>query len=76
MQPRHFDALHLLGVVAYQAGNPLQAVELIGKAIEINPNSSAAYNNRGNVLQSLERLHEALDSFDHTSELKPGMRKH
>ncbi len=66
MQPRHFDALHLLGVVAYQAGNPLQAVELIGKAIEINPNSSAAYNNeRGNVLQSLKRLDEALDSFDH-----------
>ena len=71
MQPRHFDALHLLGLIAYQTGNPLQAIELIGNAIEINPNSAAAYNNRGNVLQDLKRLDEALESFDHASELKP-----
>ncbi len=71
MQPRHFDALHLLGVIAYQSGNSLLAAELIGKAIEIDPNSAAAYTNRGNALQDLKRLDEALDSFDRASELKP-----
>ncbi|MGZ5801468.1 MAG: tetratricopeptide repeat protein, partial [Burkholderiaceae bacterium] len=36
-QPRHFDALHYLGVIATQTNDHHRAVELIGKAIEINP---------------------------------------
>ena len=32
VQPRHFDALHLLGVIAAQTKNFSQAVELIGRA--------------------------------------------
>jgi protein O-GlcNAc transferase len=48
-QPTHFDALHLSGVIAAQSKNPALAVELIGKAIEINPKNAAAYSNRGTV---------------------------
>ena len=33
--PQQVDALHLLGVVAYQQGNPARAVELIGRAIAL-----------------------------------------
>ncbi len=36
--PNHAHALHLLGVVAHQAGKPVLAIELIGKAIAIEPN--------------------------------------
>ena len=32
-QPNHFDALHLLGVIAVQTRRTERAVELIGKAI-------------------------------------------
>ena len=35
--PDHADALHLLGVLACQAGRPDAAIELIGRAIAINP---------------------------------------
>jgi predicted O-linked N-acetylglucosamine transferase (SPINDLY family) len=71
MQPGHFDALHLLGVIAFQTKNPAQAVELIGRAIEIDPGNAVAYNNRGTALQDLRRLDEALDSFDHALGIKP-----
>ena len=35
--PGHFDALHLLGVIAAQTNDNRRAVELIGKAIAIYP---------------------------------------
>src|SRR5437868_13324332 len=42
-QPDHFDALHMLGVVAYQTGRAARAVELINRAIERNANVASAY---------------------------------
>ena len=50
-QPDHFDALHLLGVIAAQSGNPEIAADLIGKAIKINPKSAPAHSNLGNALK-------------------------
>src|SRR5579863_271806 len=46
-RPDHFDALHLLGIVACQTKNPLQGEELFGKAIKIKPNVAEAHNNHG-----------------------------
>jgi predicted O-linked N-acetylglucosamine transferase (SPINDLY family) len=71
LQPVHFDALHLSGVIALQSKNPALAVELIGKAIEIKPDYAAAYYNRGLALQELKRLEEALSSYDRAIEIKP-----
>lgn len=70
-QPKHFNALHLLGVIASQSKNPTLAVELIGKAIEINANQAAAYSNRGNALQELRRWDEALASYDRAIAINP-----
>ena len=70
-RPNYFDALHLLGVIAYQTKNLHQAEELIGKAIKVNPNDAAAYSNLGNVLQDLKRLDEALASYGKAIALKP-----
>ena len=53
---RHVDALHLLGVVAYQGGDDLRAVELIGRAIAINPGQSVFHNILGLVLHRLGKL--------------------
>ena len=70
-RPNHFDALHLLGVIAYQTKNLHQAEELIGKAIKVNPNNAAAYSNRGTALKDLKRLDEAIASYDKAIALKP-----
>jgi tetratricopeptide (TPR) repeat protein len=40
-QPDHADALHLLGVVALQQGNLPRAVELMSRAIAVNPSVAA-----------------------------------
>jgi predicted O-linked N-acetylglucosamine transferase (SPINDLY family) len=70
-QARHFDAIHLLGVIANQTKNPALAAELIEKAIGINTNNAPAYSNRGNALLELKRLDEALVSYDKAIALKP-----
>jgi tetratricopeptide (TPR) repeat protein len=69
--PRHFDALHLSGVIEIQRKNPTLAVELINNAIFINPNSAAAYCNRGNALHDLNRLEESIASYDRAISIKP-----
>ena len=38
-RPNHFSALHLLGVIALQTGRTERGVELIKKAIGLNPRS-------------------------------------
>src|SRR5208337_1458595 len=64
LQPRHFQALHLLGIIAAQTERPERAVEWLQQAVLCNPQSAAAHNNRGNVLCRLNRYEEALVSFE------------
>ena len=71
LQPHHFDALHLSGVIALQAGDYNSAADLIGRAIGINPQSAAAHNNHGNVLSQLKRHGTAIDSYSRAIVLKP-----
>lgn len=71
-QPRHFDALHMLGVIAYQSRNLDRAAILISKAIAIDPDVPTAHNNYGNVLQDLRRLDAALVSYNKAIALDPG----
>jgi tetratricopeptide (TPR) repeat protein len=70
-QPNHFDALHLLGIIAAQTRRTELAVELIGKAIGINAKVADAHSNRGNALRDLKRFEEALASYDRALALKP-----
>lgn len=69
--PRHPDALHLSGLIAYQRGHHDRAESLIGKAIKLNPENPAYSNNLGNVLLSLHRPQEACAQFQRATELKP-----
>jgi tetratricopeptide (TPR) repeat protein len=70
-RPNHFDALHLLGVIALQTGRTERGVQLIGKAVRLNGNAPAAHNNLGNGLRDLKRLIEAVASYDKAITLKP-----
>ncbi len=61
--PRNSEALYYLGVLASQLGNKLSAVELIGKAIEIDSSKGIYYYNLGEALQVLGRLDEAVVAY-------------
>ena len=71
IDPKHADALHLLGVIAHQTGNHQIAVDLISQAIEINRNDESYYLNIGNALKSLKQLDAALVGYDKAISLKP-----
>ncbi len=71
LEPNNEDALHLLGVIAYQNEKYPQAYELILKAIKSNPNKRKFYNNLGNVLQSLGNLEEAVAAYANALILQP-----
>jgi predicted O-linked N-acetylglucosamine transferase (SPINDLY family) len=70
--PKHFDALHMSGVIAYQNGDSQLATSLISRALAVNPWSAAAHSNKGAALR-VQGLHaEALASFDRAIGLSPG----
>jgi protein O-GlcNAc transferase len=69
--PRHFEALHALGILRYQCGELGEAERLIGEAIAVNPGAADALYNRGSLLLRLNRLDEALACFDRALAVKP-----
>jgi protein O-GlcNAc transferase len=71
INPNHSDALHLLGLVAYQVGKNDIAVDLINKAIQNNPKIPSYYNNIGLALQEQGKLSEAISSYEKALQLKP-----
>jgi len=71
IQPRHFDALQLLGTIAGQMKDYQQSLELLTKALTINPSHPITHYNRGQALQELNRFEDALVSYDRAIALKP-----
>jgi protein O-GlcNAc transferase len=69
--PAHFDSLHMLGVVEYQRERYGAALELIDRALTIDPMAAPAHNNRGVVLAALKSLDEAIVSYDRAIALAP-----
>src|SRR5580658_3769744 len=69
--PADFDALHLLGVIAVQAGRPQVGVDLISRAIGVSDAVAAAFSNRGCALNEMGRHAEALSDFDRAIALQP-----
>ena len=72
-QPNHFDALHMLGVIALETQHGEQGADLIMKAIRLNASVAAAHSNLGKALLDLKRPADALASFDKAIALKPGL---
>lgn len=70
-QPKHFDALHLLGVIAAQQQDPLKAEQLMAQALQLNAGHDFVWANRGNALRELKRWEEALDCFKQAVTLNP-----
>lgn len=71
-QPRHFDSLHMLGVLSAQMQDPAESIRLIDQAIAVNPQVASAYANRGNALSQLHQYRAALQSYDMAIARRPG----
>jgi len=69
LDPRHADALHLLGVAAHQRGRHREAAELIGRAVAACGSCAGYHCSLGAVLRDLEDLPAAVQSFQRAIEL-------
>jgi protein O-GlcNAc transferase len=69
--PDHPDALHLLGVVLQQTGDPTGAEALIRKAISLAPDMPLFHHNLGKALAEQRRWHDAIASYCRAIELAP-----
>ncbi|MBV8146994.1 MAG: tetratricopeptide repeat protein [Gammaproteobacteria bacterium] len=67
----NFHALHLSGMLAVQTGRPLEALQFLERALEVDPASAQAHFNRGSTLRELGRPESALSAYDRAIALKP-----
>jgi tetratricopeptide (TPR) repeat protein len=70
-EPRHIEALHLLGLVRHQTGRYLEAVELIQRAIALKASPCPVLlTNVGAALQESKRWDEAEESYRKAIQVK------
>ena len=68
-QPEHFDVLSSLAVIAAQTGNPMQAAELIGRAVAADPDHPLAFFYRASALHEDHQWDAALAGYSRAIEL-------
>jgi protein O-GlcNAc transferase len=69
--PDQPDVLHLLGVVRFQQQDRAEGLELIKRAISINPGSASYHCNLGVVLSDLGRHAPAMAAFSRAMQIRP-----
>ena len=70
VNPDHFDAQQLLGILRHQEGRHAEALELIGGALKTNPKNVGALSSYALVLAKLKRYEDALASYDRVLAMK------
>jgi len=70
--PKNSDALHLLGMLASAAGQPQQAIDLVGRALRGKPTADM-HNTLGIAYRALGRLDQALTQFLAACNMRPGL---
>lgn len=71
IDPDHVDALHCIGIVAAQRGDPAQAVEWISRALARHEGSPRTHVSLGKAYQAQGRLDRAMASYARARELEP-----
>lgn len=69
--PDNADALHFLGIIAYQQGRHDRAEELISRALLQNSSNASAYSNLGNALKAQGKLEQAVTRYRQALALEP-----
>ena len=70
-EPRHVDALQLLGVLQQQAGREAEAVPLIERAVALAPGHAVLHFNLGNARRAAGDAAGAADSYQRALKLEP-----
>jgi tetratricopeptide (TPR) repeat protein len=70
-QPGHADAMHLLGVIAFQVGRYDPAAELISRAIALQPTVADYHANLGLVLAAQGKTQDAIAIYRRALALDP-----
>lgn len=71
INPKHANALFLLGVVYAQKSKHQQAVDCIGKAVACKPDNASFHFVLGNSLAELGKFDQAISSYDQAIALSP-----
>ena len=69
--PRHAEALHLTGLIAYQIQNFPLAITFIERAIALDQHNAVFHNNYGSALAGLKNHTAALACYERAIALKP-----
>ncbi len=72
-QPDHPGALHLLGMLAARAGHAQAGVDLLRRAIAIDPTAAEYHVNLGTLLEPLGKLDEAAAAYRQSIALRPNL---
>ncbi|MBP1691523.1 MAG: glycosyl transferase group 1, partial [Bacteroidetes bacterium] len=70
-EPDHADALHLMGVIAYQRHSLTEAERYFRRALEVTPEYAAALSNLGLLLLEDRRWPEAVECFHASLRVRP-----
>src|SRR5688572_1621340 len=70
-EPMNPDALHHLGLVALQAGQPEPGIELMRRSSAIKPTVGYYYMYLGSALSAVGHFQEAVDAFQRGVQLNP-----
>lgn len=71
-EPENPGILHLLGSVAHQRGRYDAAINLLGRAIDVDDQIAEFHNTLGAILQAIGRSEEAVCEYRRAIMLKPG----
>ncbi len=71
IDPRHPQALHLMGVIAASQGDPVEAARHIRASLALVPDDPLALYNLGNVLMQMGHGEEALAHYDAALQRQP-----
>ncbi len=69
--PRHSDALHLLGIIAQQQGQFPLAIERLTAAIALNPAIAHYHHNLGNIYLQTRHPQDAVECYRRAILLRP-----
>ena len=71
--PKSAACWQLLGLIEQQRGHDRKALELLDRAIALDPKDPTAHSNRAHLLTTMGKVGEALVSLDHALTLRPDL---
>jgi predicted O-linked N-acetylglucosamine transferase (SPINDLY family) len=71
-QPRHADALHMLGMLKRQQGRRSESIELLRRATTLSPDNALVHNNMAIVLKESGDFAGAVAAYRRAIALQPG----